>query len=84
MTIDLDGPEPFFEQIADVLTQRIEDGTYPPRRRIPAEYALADEFGVSRPTVRAGIALLVEKGLVATSKGKGTFVTAKPGDASDA
>lgn len=75
MTIDLDGPEPFFEQIADVLTKRIEDGTYPPRRRIPSEYALAEEFGVSRPTVRAAIALLAEKGLVATSKGKGTFVT---------
>lgn len=79
MSIDLDGPEPFFEQIADVLTRRIEDGTYPPRRRIPAEYALAEEFGVSRPTVRAAIAVLVEKGLLTTSKGKGTFTTSSSG-----
>ncbi|MGW8439302.1 GntR family transcriptional regulator, partial [Nocardiopsis sp. NPDC055879] len=37
-----------------------------------------EEFGVSRPTVRAAIALLAGKGLVAASKGKGTFVTANP------
>jgi len=80
MTIDLDGPEPFFEQIASVLTQRIEGGIYLPRRRIPSEYALCEEFGVSRPTVRSAIAVLVEKGLVATSKGKGTFVVADPGE----
>lgn len=74
MTLDLDGPEPLYEQIAAVLTARIEDGTYPPRRRIPSEAAIVEEFGVSRPTARSAIHLLVVRGLVVTVRGKGSFV----------
>ncbi|WP_017606761.1 GntR family transcriptional regulator [Nocardiopsis alkaliphila] len=79
MTIDLDGPEPLREQVADVLAARIAEGVYEPRRRIPSEAALCEEFGVSRPTVRAAITLLTDKGLVVTMRGKGTYVTARPG-----
>lgn len=78
MTIDLDGPEPLREQVADVLAARIAEGVYQPRRRIPSEAALCDEFGVSRPTVRAAIALLTDKRLVVTMRGKGTYVAARP------
>lgn len=74
MSIDLDGPEPLYEQIAAVLTARIADGTYLPRRRIPSEAALCEEFGVARPTVRSAVALLVERGLVKTVRGKGVYV----------
>jgi len=74
MTVDLDGPEPLYEQIAAVLAARIEDGTYPPRRRVPSEAAICTEFEVSRPTARAAIGLLVERGLVETVRGKGSFV----------
>lgn len=75
MTIDLDGPEPLFEQIAAVLAARIEDGTYPPRRRIPSEAAICEEFGVARPTARRAVEELRARGLVVTVRGKGTFVT---------
>lgn len=78
MTLDLDGPDPLYEQIAEVLAARIADGTYPPRRRIPSEAGLVDEFGVSRPTARAAVQLLVERGLVRTVRGKGTFVVDAP------
>ena len=78
MTVDLDGPEPLYEQIATVLAARIADGTYPPRRRIPSEAAIVDEFGVSRPTARAAVQLLVERGLVHTVRGKGSFVVDSP------
>jgi GntR family transcriptional regulator len=74
MTLDLDGPEPLYEQIADLLAARIADGTYPPRRRIPSEAALCEEFDVARPTARAAVALLVDRGLVRTVRGKGTYV----------
>ena len=74
MTLDLDGPEPLYLQIAGLLAGRIADGTYPPRRRIPSEAQLVDEFGVSRPTARAAVQRLVEQGLVVTVRGKGSYV----------
>lgn len=79
MTLDLDGPEPLYEQIAAVLAARISDGTYPPRRRIPSEAAICAEFGVARPTARSAVQVLRERGLVETVQGKGTYVT-QPGD----
>jgi GntR family transcriptional regulator len=80
MSVDLDGPEPLREQIAAVLAARIADGTYQPRRRVPSEADLVEEFDVSRPTVRAAIALLVERGLVVTVRGKGTYVVEQADD----
>lgn len=76
MSIDLDGPEPLFRQVAAVLRARIEDGTYPVNRRIPSEEALCEEFDVSRPTVRQALALLRADGLIRAVRGRGTFVKA--------
>ncbi|MFC8985194.1 GntR family transcriptional regulator [Streptomyces sp. NPDC057115] len=78
MTVDLDGPDPLYEQIARILEERITDGTYQPRRRIPSEAQIVDEFGVSRPTARAAVQLLVDRGLVHTVRGKGSFVVDLP------
>lgn len=72
--IDLDGPDPLFRQLADVLKSRIADGTYPPARRIPGEAALVEEFGLSRNTVRAAIKVLVDLDLLRPVSGRGTFV----------
>jgi GntR family transcriptional regulator len=74
MTFDPLGPDPIYRQIASVLTERIEDGTYPPNRAIPSEAKLCEEFDTSRKTVRAGIALLVEQGRLRPVKGRGVFV----------
>jgi DNA-binding GntR family transcriptional regulator len=78
MTLDLDGPEPLYEQIAAILGARIADGTYPPRRRIPSEAAIVEEFAVSRPTARAAVQLLVQRSLVVTVRGKGSYVVDQP------
>lgn len=78
MTVDLEGPEPLYEQIAAILSARIADGTYPPRRRVPSEAAICDEFSVSRPTARAALKLLIRRGLIATVRGKGSFVVEQP------
>ncbi|MFF9036723.1 GntR family transcriptional regulator [Streptomyces sp. NPDC014892] len=74
MTVDLEGPEPLYEQIAVILSARIADGTYPPRRRVPSEAAICDEFNVSRPTARSALQLLGQRGLIVTVRGKGSFV----------
>ncbi|GAA4919058.1 GntR family transcriptional regulator [Streptomyces coeruleoprunus] len=78
MTVDLEGPEPLYEQIAAVLTARIADGTYAPRRRVPSEAAICGEFKVSRPTARAAVQLLSKQGLIITVRGKGSFVAEQP------
>jgi GntR family transcriptional regulator len=53
-------------------------GTPSPTPRVQLQAQLVDEFGVSRPTVRAAVQLLVERGLVRTVRGKGSFVVDTP------
>ena len=42
--------------------------------RLPSEAALARRFGVNRHTVRRALARMVEKGLLSSERGRGTFV----------
>jgi DNA-binding GntR family transcriptional regulator len=64
-----------FEQLAEILRQRIADGTYPPGSRIPTMLALEAESGLSPMTVRRAVKLLADEGLVRSRPGRGTFVT---------
>lgn len=77
---DRDGPVQWYVQIADVVRDRIRHGTYELNRKIPSEIALGEEFEVSRPTVREGLAILTEEGLVKAIRGKGTYVVALPAE----
>jgi GntR family transcriptional regulator len=63
-----------FVQIADVIAARIEDGTYPPEGRLPAELEFVAEFGASRESVRRAVNELRKRGLIETVKGKGSYV----------
>lgn len=76
--IDLDGPEPLYEQVARIIRERIEDGTYEINRRIPGEYPLSEEFGVSRPTIWKALQVIKDEGLARGVAGRGTFVVKKP------
>lgn len=64
------------------VEQRIEDlllqGRYRAGDRIPPETDLVDALGVSRVTVRAGLARLVERGLLERRQGSGTFLVRPP------
>ncbi|MFJ4687817.1 GntR family transcriptional regulator [Streptomyces sp. NPDC088789] len=73
---------PKYQQIADHLRKGILDGTYPAGQPLPSEEVLAGQFGVTRPTVRQGIAELRAAGLIEAMMGRGTFVRsphARPG-----
>lgn len=63
------------DALAAQLEARILDGRLRPGDRLPAERALAQELGVSRPMLREAILKLASKGLVATRRGSGTVVT---------
>jgi DNA-binding GntR family transcriptional regulator len=45
-----------------------------PTSQLPTEKALAEEFGASRATVRQGLTVLVNEGLVVSSRPRGYFV----------
>ncbi|MEU4891540.1 GntR family transcriptional regulator [Streptomyces sp. NPDC044780] len=67
-------PKAKYRQIADHLREGILDGTYPAGQPLPSEEVLAKQFGVTRPTVRQGIAELRASGLVEVMMGRGMFV----------
>jgi len=62
------------QAITEALTREIRTGDRPAGEQLPGEYALAQQFGVSRTTVRAALAELSEAGLIATHTGKGSYV----------
>lgn len=66
------------EQVAQRLTDAIILGVLSPRERLPSEPELARRFGVALITVREGLAILRESGLVQTRRGRegGSFVMA--------
>lgn len=63
-----------FEQLASAIEHQILSGELKPGDRMPAEGALATQYGVSRPVVREALARLGERGLIETLNGNGTFV----------
>ncbi|MFJ1808558.1 MULTISPECIES: GntR family transcriptional regulator [unclassified Streptomyces] len=71
--IDYDPTRPKWEQIADVLRERIASGELPPRALV-SEVQLEAEFDVARGTVRKVTAALREEGLLTTTPGMGSFV----------
>ena len=61
--------------IADDLTAKIQDGTYPPDGRLPSINDLVHEYGAARETVRKAIHQLAEQGWVEIVPGKGVYVS---------
>ncbi|MFI6966381.1 GntR family transcriptional regulator [Streptomyces sp. NPDC050255] len=74
ISIDRSSPVPLYFQVAQQLQQLIESGTLAPGTRLENEIALADKFGLSRPTMRQAMQYLVDKGLLARKRGVGTQV----------
>jgi hypothetical protein len=67
-----------WKQVAEVIRQRIADGTYPPRTRVPSVIQLATEFGIAQATAQKVHRGLREEGLIYTEPGLGSFVKAQP------
>lgn len=64
---------PLYHQIYLILRERIIEGHYD-AKPLPGELVLAEQFNVSRVTMRRALQDLVKEGLVARGRGKGTFV----------
>ena len=68
-----------YHTVARTLTELIDDGVYPPGSRLPGERHLAEQFNVSRVTVRQAQVALQALGKVEIKTGSGVYVL----DASD-
>lgn len=72
-------PIPRYVQLAELIRQRVAKEHWPPGSTLPSIEHLMQEFDVARVTVRQAIALLADEGLLSPQRGRGTFVTGKPG-----
>ena len=72
--IDRDSYEPAYAQLVRILSAEIADGVYRPGDQLPSESQLCARFDVSGMTVRHAINILVDRGVVSASQGKGVFV----------
>jgi GntR family transcriptional regulator len=81
--VDHHSQVPVYQQIADIIRGRIEEGretrvenehSYPPGSSVPSIERIRQETGCAVLTIRKGIKVLEEEGLVAIVPGKGTFV----------
>ena len=65
-------------RLSDDIVERLEgmilEGTLKAGERLPAERVLAEQFGVSRPSLREAIQKLVAKGMLVSRQGGGNYV----------
>lgn len=78
VALDHNSPVPLYHQAAQVLEAAIEDGRLARGSRLEGEVELATRLGISRPTMRAAMKQLVDKGLLVRRRGIGTIVAPRP------
>src|SRR5688572_16587801 len=64
-----------YRQIADQFAKLIEGGEFKPGQRLPPERNLAQQLGVSRPSVREALIALEVEGYIEVRVGSGVYVT---------
>ncbi len=76
MKIDPTNPADLSAQIAKAIRDAIISGALPVDKRLPSEAELAEQFAVSRPTVREALKRLAAQSLIRTQRGAtgGAFV----------
>jgi GntR family transcriptional regulator, transcriptional repressor for pyruvate dehydrogenase complex len=65
------------DEIIDTIRADIVTGRIPQGERMPSERELAEDFGVSQPTVREALRALEILGLVEVHHGSGTFTSGR-------
>lgn len=62
------------DRVRDLIREQICAGHYAPTNRLPSEVKLAEEFGVSRTTIRTVLANLESERIISREQGNGTIV----------
>ncbi len=76
-TLDGEDHAPLYQRLQRVLRDAINSRLLAPDDALPAERDMAEEFSVSRITVRKALDGLVGEGLLTRRQGAGTFVAAR-------
>ena len=66
--------ELLYIKLSDKLREMIHQGILKPGDMLPSEHELADEYRISRVTVRKSLSLLEQEGYIYSVPGKGYFV----------
>ncbi len=66
---------PKYLQLKEEVLSWIAGGRFRPGDKLPSENELAEQFNLSRQTVRQSIGELVQEGWLSREQGKGTFVS---------
>lgn len=66
--------QPAYVKIRDQIKRDIDEQVWKVGERLPSERDLAEEFEVSRMTLRQAVSLLVDEGVLERRVGSGTFV----------
>jgi GntR family transcriptional regulator len=75
--LEADDALPLYMQLQRVLRSAIENRILTHDAAIPPERDLAEEYAISRITVRKALSGLVEEGLLSRQRGAGTFVASR-------
>lgn len=74
MPLDKNSPVPLYYQLAEWIRERIDSGELKPGDQLPSERELSEQTGISRMTVRQGVAFVVRQGTLVVKPGLGTFI----------
>lgn len=72
--VDRDAEQPLWEQVYDLLRERIETGYFPEGRAIPSINKMIGRIDVSEATLQKALRRLKEEGFLRGRQGRGIFV----------
>lgn len=73
--MDFSNNKSIFLQIADSISEKIIDGTFPPGSRIPSVREMASQLGVNPNTIMRAFTELQSENIIENKRGIGYFVT---------
>lgn len=76
-SLEAHGRGPLYQKLQQALREAIHNRVLGPDEALPPERDMAEEFAVSRITIRKALDGLVAEGLLTRRQGAGTFVTSR-------
>ena len=65
-------------QVVDRIKKDIDNGVYKEDEKLPSEFDLSKQLGISRATLREALRVLEEENIIIRRHGVGTFINPKP------